>query len=307
MKNKNINTTSKQVASLAEDDILILYYIQKYRFLSVEQTYKVIGTKMSKPSISRKLKKLQDIGLLNNFGNCRVGFTRIPKIYYITENGYNLLLDEAFEEENLGPYRKKSKPTWSPVFKHRMMLIDVCISLELSIRARPNLQLTKVMLDYNIDAHGHRETMDYVGAERENIYKLIPDAAVVIKNITTKTSILYLIELDRGTEAIRAAIKGGEDLHSIHYRMEKYDHYLLSGNFNRKYQEYGKFNAFMLLFITSIPGRVENIRKRMMDLPVELAEFYLFNCFDTVEQDFFCKDWKNRDIKDEAHYQLPGT
>lgn len=299
---------SLQNYSITEEDILILYYIQKYKFLSVTQTHKVIATKMKKPSISRKLKRLQDLGFLNYFGNCRIGFSRVPKIYYITENGYNFLLDEAiFNEETLGVFRKKSKPTWSPVFMHRLMLIDVCISLELAIKDRPELSITKVLLDYNIDSHGHRETMDYTGQERDNIHKIIPDAAIIIKNTDSNKSVLFFIELDRGTETIRKAVNGGEDLHSIHYRMRKYDRYLLSRNYTKKYQQYGEIKSFILLFVTTVNERIENIRERMEDLPKELSNFYLFNSFEKVTENFFNVNWKNRNINDNQFYKLPGS
>src|SRR3954449_8732646 len=80
--------------SLSENALVGLYFIQRYRFLTVAQFGRVTGLK---PSFSSELlRSLEARGFLGYFGNVGTrGHGQTPKVYYLTRKGYELLRRES--------------------------------------------------------------------------------------------------------------------------------------------------------------------------------------------------------------------
>ena len=283
------------------EDIVILFFLQKYNFLTISQAARVAPHR-HRVTIAKRLLTMQQMGYIDYFGDTRIGFERVPKVYYIKEKGYELLLDNQLEPVMLGNFKKKNSPSWSPIFKHRLQLVDVFLSLEMSIKNYPDLELVKVFMDYNHTPEGKCETTDFVSNEQTPENKIVPDGAFVLRNDRKDTAALYFIELDKGTESIISKIAPNDRQNTIYAKMKKYDRYLTSGNFNQKYSPYGDFPVFTLLFITTSPTRIENIRKKVLALPKNLHQYYLFGTYEEVKDDFFTESWKIRDVEDiEGH------
>lgn len=293
--------------TLTESIILGLFFIQRYRFLTIDQYARVSGLKRA--SASNQLLGLERHGILGHFGNVgQRGYGKTPKVYYLKRKGYEALKRESdIPEELLGSHKETFvESKWSPQMYHRLHTVDLMIAAELGIRARPQLSMVKTLIEYRrIKRAGKvmRETTDFVDNQETAENRIIPDAAFVMENIETGKRALFFVEMDMATERIVTQITRDRRL-TLHHKITQYDRYLTSGRFQARYQEHGDFGFFTLLFVTIGDGRVDNIRREMHDLPQELAPYYRFTTYERATADFFGSIWKTRSLTDNERYPL---
>src|ERR671933_2291415 len=80
--------------TLTEGTILGLFFIQRYRFLTVDQFARAAGLK--RETAANQLRLLERCGLLDHFGNTGIpGFGKTPKVYCLTRKGFDVLLKES--------------------------------------------------------------------------------------------------------------------------------------------------------------------------------------------------------------------
>ncbi len=290
-----------------EHIMLGLYFIQRYRFLTVKQFSAVTGLK--EKSASEALLKLERQKCLDHFGNVGVrGFGKTPKVYYLKPRGYDLLVNESgIPPELIGGFKNtKVNSRWSPQMYHRLATLDALIALEVAVQKRPNIGITETFIEYRQQKKGRTwqaETTDYVAPEDVPANRIVPDAGFIIENIETERRALFLIEIDMGTERITSKLSHGQKF-SVHHKMVQYDRYLQGGQFQQKYEPWGTFQFFTLLFITTSAERCDNMRAAMSNLPPSMHAYYRFNTLDTVFGDFFNADWRARSIDDDNTYRL---
>ena len=293
---------------LDNDGLIILFYMQKYNFLTIDQAGAVLSGGRSYQMIARKLREMAGAGLVGSFGGNRVGFARVPKVYFLKKKGYEILLDNNLPPEILGRFREKSEPRWSPQTMHRLHLVDVFLSLEEGIRGIDHLDLRKVFLEYNKVSGGGKvlaETTDFISDDEQAENKIVPDGAFILASQKTLNNVLFLVEMDMGTEGIVDRISKDKSI-ALYERMKKYDRYLVSGRYAKKYKDWGNFDHFVLLFVTLSGVRMENIRKKFFDLPARFSQYYFFNTYDEVKSNFFNGFWKVRAVDDDRNYSVLG-
>ena len=79
---------------LTEGLVLGLFFVQRYRFLTIDQFARAAG--MHRDTASRQLRNLELRGVLSHFGNaCLPGHGRTPKVYFLTRKGFELLSRRA--------------------------------------------------------------------------------------------------------------------------------------------------------------------------------------------------------------------
>ncbi len=276
--------------------------------MTINQAVKAIDNNRSYQNIGRRLRAMSSAGYVGNFGGHRIGFVNVPKIYFIKKKGYQLLTDNELPFELLGNFKEKSSPHWSTQTNHRIKLIDIFLSLESGIRKNEHLDLARVFLEYNRIKQGKEitsETTDYVADQETTENKIVPDGAFIIESLKTENRVLFLVEMDMGTESIVSRVSKNSNL-PLYGRIKKYDRYLISGKYVRKYGEWGSFDHFVLLFITLSGKRMENIRGELFDLPEQFHGYYMFNTYEAVVKDFFNNQWKARSIKDNRGHSLLG-
>jgi hypothetical protein len=288
--------------NINNDDLLFLYYLQKYGFLTIKQAVKIANLSLSDTRFQQRLVMLEKNGFAGSFGNKRYGMTVVPKIYFLKEKGYNKLLDEKLNIELLGDFKKKNKPGFSPKFNHRIFLIDAFLALEIAVRNNAKYDLEKVFLEYNKEKY-ISETTDHISEPKKPQNRITPDGAFILKNIEKNTSRLHFVEVDMGTETIQSIITKNPKF-TLYNRMKQYDEYLKSRKYEKKYKKWGKFNNFRLLFITTSTERVENIRRKTFDLNPETTKFYMFNTHEIVSEDFFNNKWRIRSVEDNKFYGI---
>src|SRR4051794_39688717 len=116
--------------TLSENALVGLYFIQRYRFLTIAQFGRAAGLK---PSFSAELlRSLETRGFLGYFGNIGThGHGKTPKVYYLTHKGYELLRRESdIPDDLLGTLKEPFvEAKWSPQPYHRLCLVDLLIAL----------------------------------------------------------------------------------------------------------------------------------------------------------------------------------
>jgi hypothetical protein len=292
---------------LTDGAMLGLFFIQRYRFLTIEQFARAAD--MHRDTASRQLRILELHGLLGHFGNIALpGYGRTPKVYFLTRKGWEILSRESdIPAELIGTHKETHvEARWSPQMYHRLRTVDLMIAAEVAVRAREHLTMVRTFIEYRRVKRGTlvaRETTDYVANEETTENRIVPDAAFVMENVSSKKRALFFVEMDMATERIISRITR-EDRITLHYKIRQYDRYLKSLRYAKTYAAYGEFGFFTLLFVTLGDERVENIRREMHDLPTDLAGYYRFSTFDLASKDFLGAVWKSRSLSDNQRYPL---
>lgn len=292
---------------LGRSSLLGLFFIQRYRFLTIEQFARAAG--MKRPAAAQQLRALELHGVLGHFGNVGMrGYGKTPKVFYLKRKGFELLLRESdIPPELIGTHKETHvEARWSPQMYHRLHTVDLMIAAEVGARARPHLSMVRTFIEYRRVKRGSqvaRETSDFVAAEAIPENRIVPDAAFVLENVETERKALFFVEMDMATERIVTTITRDRRI-TLHHKISQYDRYLASGNFARTYAAFGTFRFFTLLFVTFGEDRVDNVRRAMHDLPAELAAYYRFTTFERAKEDFLGSIWKSRSLSDNQTYPL---
>jgi hypothetical protein len=293
--------------TLASNTVLGLFFIQRYRFLTIDQFARAAD--LNRSTASDQLRFLERFHFLDHFGNTGLsGHGKTPKAYFLTRKGWELLVRESdIPPELIGSHKQiKVEARWSPQMYHRLRTVDVMISAEVAVRNRPHLSMVRTFLEYRRIKRGTkvtRETTDYVDKAETAENRIVPDAAFILENIDTHRRALFFVEMDMATERIVSHITRDSRI-TLHYKISQYDRYLKSLRYRHTYQDYGEFRFFTLLFVTLGDQRVENVRREMGDLPADLAGYYRFTTFEKAMDDFLGAIWKSRSLTDTNVYSL---
>ena len=293
--------------SLTEKAALGLFFIQRYRFLTIDQHAKASG--QTRSSSSDQLRALELAGFLGHFGNTGLaGMGKTPKAYFLTRKGWGFLRREGgIPEELIGSFKEtKVEARWSPQMYHRLRTVDLMIASEVAVRGRMNLTVIQTFLEYRRVRHNgslERETMDFVTLPPTPDNRIIPDAAFVLENIDTGKRGLFFLEMDMATERIVTDITRDKRV-TLFYKLSQYDRYLQGMRYSQKYAGCGDFRFFTLLFVTLGRQRVDNIRRNMQSLPSDYSNYYRFAVFDDAVNNFLGPVWKSRNPADTRLYPL---
>src|SRR4051794_37550919 len=283
--------------TLTDGATLGLFFIQRYRFLTIDQFARAAAIKRA--AASDQLRALERHGLLGHFGNVGLrGFGKTPKVYYHKRKGFEILTRESdIPQELIGTHKETHvEAKWSPQMFHRLRTVDLLIAAEVGVRARAHLSLIRSFLEYRMVKRGNRlqrETTDFLGPQETSENRIVPDAAFVLENVETGRRGLFFLEMDMATERIVTQITHDKRI-TLRYKIEQYDRYLAGGRFAWTYSPFGEFRYFTLLFVTIGQTRVNNIRNALADLPKELHDYYRLTTFDAAMGDFFGQIWKSR-------------
>jgi hypothetical protein len=293
--------------ALSEKAALGLFFIQRYRFLTIAQYARASG--QTRSTSADQLRALELAGMLGHFGNTGLaGWGKTPKAYFLTRKGWEFLNREGgIPEELIGSFKEtKVEARWSPQMYHRLRTVDLMIAAEVAVRQRLNLTLVQTFLEYRRhrrDGKLERETTDFVASPPTPDNRIIPDAAFVLENIQTGKRGLFFIEMDMATARIVSDITKDQRV-TLFYKLNQYDRYLQGMRYATTYQDFGDFRFFTLLFVTLSKGRIDNIRAKATALPGELANYYRFAAFEDATADFLGAVWKNRNPADASMYPL---
>jgi hypothetical protein len=101
--------------TLTDSAALGLFFIQRYRFLTIDQFARAAG--MKRPAASDQLRELDRHGILGHFGNIGMpGYGKTPKVYFLKRKGFELLTRESgIPSELIGTHKETHvEARWSP-------------------------------------------------------------------------------------------------------------------------------------------------------------------------------------------------
>jgi hypothetical protein len=130
--------------TLTEAAAFGLFFIQRYRFLTIDQLARVAS--LNRSTTSGQLRFLERQRFLHHFGNTKLsGHGKTPKAYFLTRKGYELLVSETdIPAELCGSFKEvKIEAAWSPQMYHRLRTVDLLISLEVAVQKRPQLTILR--------------------------------------------------------------------------------------------------------------------------------------------------------------------
>ena len=91
-------TTEKRRSNDGVSAAVGLFYMQRYRFLTIDQYARV--TQKNRSTESDRLRHMQRLGLLGFFGYVGlIGHGKTPNVYFLTRKGFDLL--ETVREKSL--------------------------------------------------------------------------------------------------------------------------------------------------------------------------------------------------------------
>lgn len=290
--------------AITEKAISGLYFIHKYRFLTIKQYGKI--TSLSRNVASDNLRSMERLNWIGHIGNMPVaGQGKTPKTYYLKQKGYDAILEHSGRsEDDLGGFvRAHTGISWSPVMYHRLETVSVLIAMHLETHQTQDLRLIGTRLEYvrkRVGGKLQSETTDTFQGHQSATVRIVPDAAFAIANIKTGGRALFFLELDRGTEPITATTRRN----SIMGKFQNYDTYLKSRKFRETYSRWGEFKNFSCLFVTPSDIRIQNVREASGKLDPRCHPFYRLCSYEKASDAFYHDRWQSRDPEDEATYGL---
>jgi hypothetical protein len=102
-------------AILSTGSMVGLFFIQRYRFLTINQFAKIAN--FSYYHAAEVLRTLEHQGVVGHFGHVRLpGQGKTPKVYYLRRKGWDILRAESgLPEEMIGSYAEVHQDVaWSP-------------------------------------------------------------------------------------------------------------------------------------------------------------------------------------------------
>lgn len=265
-------------------DFVILGVIHHYGYLSSQQILN-IGTELGcLRTIQRHTKKLSDMGYLRTMGGSRAGSLRTPKVFFLTKKGLDLLL-EASWVTGASELKKVSTTEWTPVAWHRYRLIDAVIALRKALKDENSLKMESWTFEYWRDAKRRSSTRDELTYQGKS-QVIVPDAVVLLEKKGSFT-IPLMIEMDRATESLTSKKQEGR---SIIEKLERYDAYLKSGAFQKKYDLDSEVPLICLWVIDGPFSRCESMAS--LKVPKTIQELTFFTTLKLIEErGFFENIW----------------
>ena len=283
---------------LTERDIEILKAINRYRYLRTGQVKRLVFTdNTSLQSTRRRLRFLYHDGYIARMvPYTRAGHGGEEVAYHLDKRGEATLQDLGIEV--LRPTKTgQVRPTF---LLHALELSEFRVNLELALRSRDDLALTRFVADFELKSHvhGRRDRRHYRLFDEvqhpttKRSYVVYPDGLIILAashpaaDETAKA--LYFLEIDRGTEGLRI----------IRDKFLGYRLYQEQGRF----QKYGKFSKFRLLFQTTGAKRAANMAAALHDY--QGSDMVLITTRDQVTASTVLSEPIWRDTAGELHALL---
>jgi hypothetical protein len=123
--------------TLTDGTTLGLFFIQRYRFLTIDQFTRAAS--LNRSTASDQLQMMERHGLLGHFGNTGLaGHGKTPKAYFLTRKGWEILSRESdIPSELIGSHKEiHVEARWSPQMYHRIRTLYWTHM----VKARPHAQ-----------------------------------------------------------------------------------------------------------------------------------------------------------------------
>ena len=251
----------------SKNDLSLLASIAEHKLLTVGQLSAL--SHRSRQVIRRRLRVLESEGIIvtedRDYGRSR---GRPESLIFLTEDGAMLLKDKGILSNNAACTTNK---TVDSIFvAHELLINWFRIHLIQMERLIPHLSVNYLSPGFQSLAptKGDRppllERVRTKNSQKEFI-EFIPDGVFSITNEKISKTLIFFLEVDRGTEIIASMDRGPKDIrqkilnfqalfHSSHYK--RYEHIFNS-----------ILNGFRLLFLTNTASRLATLSRLVKEMP----------------------------------------
>jgi len=243
---------------LTERDLHLLAHVGRHRFLSSAHLAALDGG--SPQNVLRCLRALYDHGYLDRPKGQLAGVPiegPRPFVYGLAPKGARALREYGHHLDGGGDWSEKNKRAGAVFIEHTLAVADFMTALELSCRARTDIEL---MRDREIIAAAPEATRNareplrwLVRPERgrNEIWSVVPDGLFAL-SFADGTAAYFLLEIDRGTIPI---VRNSLDHRSITRKLATYYE---GWRANRHVEQFG-VKQMRVLMVTESAERVSNM------------------------------------------------
>ncbi|WP_135079459.1 hypothetical protein [Terasakiella sp. SH-1] len=319
--------------TLKSIDVKLLYFLQRFRFLTAEQAVRLVGERQHSEKPTTRFRALQEAGYIAGFGGSNLhgedreiaedvlGQGSSCKVWYLLQKGYDYLCHETdIAMELLGLFHGRGNPRWSSHTPHRIKMIDVAIAFDRAIHARgQNIVLEQIYFDFDI----HRAASGKIGRETdmEGLRgpagpRVRPDLTLLLAKVDyetieaefgrkrrreVRTRRRIPIEIDCRTDTVLSAITNDPAHRDLATRYLLYDQILNESGISDLASTQGAEDNFVLLTVSPDERRNQDIRNKisLQDVDVANDRNFRFATFAQVEADPLGAIWLTR--KPEKH------
>ena len=252
---------------LNKNDRRVLTALAEYRLLTISQIAAI--QQKSLQVVRRRLSTLEKEGLVvfadGGFGQCR---GRPERLVSLSTRGVALVraespalrdvLDERIDTEGIRYVNHQLLANWFQI--HMDHVVQVIPQLTIRYLA-PTSPFVGRDDDNRSLVFEHKTTDDRQGKARG----FTPDAVFAITDSTQGKTLLFFLEVDRGTESVASPKRHPRD---IRQKLINYQDYFR----NSRYKRYEKMwesslNGFRLLFLANTRARLTALCKMVRDMP----------------------------------------
>lgn len=274
-----VNKFSEHLSEQARDGFRALY---EMRMMTIKQFQTCTGysQKYATDFLNAHFKRNH----LGRFGGMPLGGQgRAPNVYFLTEKGHDFLQNQ--QGIKLGDWVSiKPKHKWPASMPHRLKTVDLFLTLRAKLDQSGLAKIHEARFDFRqAEFAGVRrcETTDFLSQPSDENKKIIPDAALIVERADSSKALIFL-ECDLGTESIGKTRGSGETIES---KLETYKQYFRSKCFVARYNAFGQFASFLVLFATTSDRRVQAIRERLGGVEDPFDPLFLFATHADFESD----------------------
>jgi hypothetical protein len=242
---------------ITERDLHLLAQVGRHRFLSSAQLVALDGG--SPQNVLRCLRALFDHGYLDRPKSQLASMPLGPQamVYGLAPKGARLLREHGHHLTGGGDWAEKNKRAGAVFLEHTLAVADFMTALELSCRARSDLNLIReheIIASAPEETRIAREPLRWVVRPergRNETWSVIPDGLFAL-SFEDGTASYFLLEIDRGTIPI---VRNSLDHRSIARKLATYYEGWRVG---RHVQQFG-VKQMRVLLVTESPERVRNM------------------------------------------------
>jgi hypothetical protein len=242
---------------ITERDLHLLVHVGRHRFLSSAQLVALDGG--SPQNVLRCLRALFDHGYLDRPKSQLASMPLGPQamVYGLAPKGARLLREHGYHLTGAGDWTEKNKRAGAIFLEHTLAVADFMTALELSCRARSDLNLIReheIIASAPEETRIAREPLRWVVRPergRNETWSVIPDGLFAL-SFEDGTASYFLLEIDRGTIPI---VRNSLDHRSIARKLATYYE---GWRVNRHVEQFG-VKQMRVLLVTESTARVQNM------------------------------------------------
>lgn len=256
---------------ITKTDMDALYSICDFRAISISQLALLCNT--SQQMLRRKIRTFEKQGLIETtsrgFGK---GMGRPEKVVFLSFVGLKYLQDSGMVDKNVS--MEERSVINSRVVEHQLMLN--WIRLYLMQLGHGNGDLSLDFLSPALHTESYR-----IGIDNKRIgSSLIPDGIFSITNRGQNKSLLFFLEVDRGTETL---VSKNPLVKDIRNKIVGYQEIISAKTYKDFERSFGHdFKGFRVLFVSASEKRFEQINRLIRGIPQ--TDFVWNTTIETIRQ-----------------------